>query len=157
MQQKSKEVLGYIVNGLTIAVYFALLSVLEIPPALHVLQYVGWILLVTGIAFVILTTTALLGKHTEAVVSSGVFSVVRHPMYLGSISIFLSMACFLPHWLMAILSAFNVIYIYWFMVLEEQKNIEKFGDDYERYMQSVPRVNLLAGFIRLLRRRRREK
>jgi len=41
MQQKSKEILGYIVNGLTIVIYFALLFVLEIPPALQVLQYVG--------------------------------------------------------------------------------------------------------------------
>jgi len=43
------------------------------------------------------------------------------------------------------------------MVLEEQENIKKFGDDYERYLQSVPRANFFAGFIRLLRSKRREK
>jgi protein-S-isoprenylcysteine O-methyltransferase Ste14 len=34
---------------------------------------------------------------------------------------------------------------------EEQMSIEKFGDDYKRYMQKVPRMNLLVGVIRLLR------
>jgi protein-S-isoprenylcysteine O-methyltransferase Ste14 len=29
---------------------------------------------------------------------------------------------------------------------------EKFGDAYRRYMQRVPRVNFLAGIVRLLRK-----
>ena len=57
---------------------------------------------------------------------------------------------------MVILSFVNIIYIYWFIEAEEKRNIEKFGDNYERYVQSVPRVNLLADFLRLLPRRRRE-
>jgi hypothetical protein len=36
----------------------------------------------------------------------------------------------------------------------DQYCIEKFGEDYETYMQTVPAVNLIAGIIRLLRRRR---
>jgi len=39
---------------------------------------------------------------------------------------------------------------------EEQMSIEKFGDDYKRYMQKVLRMNLLLGIIRL-RRMREEK
>jgi protein-S-isoprenylcysteine O-methyltransferase Ste14 len=39
---------------------------------------------------------------------------------------------------------------------EDQRLIEKFGDDYKRYMQSVPRMNFLVGVIRLVRRRKRE-
>jgi protein-S-isoprenylcysteine O-methyltransferase Ste14 len=42
------------------------------------------------------------------------------------------------------------------MVIEEKKNIEKFGGEYARYMQSVPRANLFAGFFRLLVSKRRE-
>ena len=151
LPQKSKEILGYIVNVSTIAIYFVMLSVLEIPHALQVLQFMGLILFAAGIIFIILTIATLVIKPADSVISSGVFSVVRHPMYLGAIFIFLSMACFLPHWIMVTLAVVNVIYIYWFMVVGEQKNIEKFGDDYKHYMQSVPRANLFVGFIRLLR------
>ena len=35
----------------------------------------------------------------------------------------------------------------------DQSCIEKFGDDYKRYMQRVPRVNFVAGIIRLVRGR----
>jgi protein-S-isoprenylcysteine O-methyltransferase Ste14 len=35
----------------------------------------------------------------------------------------------------------------------EEYLVAKFGDDYRRYMQRVPRVNLPLGIIRLLRRR----
>lgn len=37
---------------------------------------------------------------------------------------------------------------------EEQNNIAKFGDEYRRYMQEVPGLNILIGVFRLLRRRR---
>jgi protein-S-isoprenylcysteine O-methyltransferase Ste14 len=156
MQQKSIEVVGYIVDGLTVIVYCVLLFVLEVPPDLNVLQYAGWILLVAGTALVILTIAALLRKRT-VMIDNGIFSVVRHPMYLGSMCIFLALSFFLPHWIMAILSAVAIVYIYWFTVVEEKRNIERFGDNYRRYMQSVPRINLLAGIIRLQRSMRREK
>jgi protein-S-isoprenylcysteine O-methyltransferase Ste14 len=76
-------------------------------------------------------------------------------MYLGAMFLFLAMAFFLPHWIMATLSVVNVMILYGFMLAEEKGNLEKFGDAYARYMQSVPRLNLLAGCIRLRGRRRR--
>ena len=42
------------------------------------------------------------------------------------------------------------------MVIEEKKNLKKFGDEYAHYMQSVPRANLFAGFLRLLVGKRRD-
>jgi protein-S-isoprenylcysteine O-methyltransferase Ste14 len=36
----------------------------------------------------------------------------------------------------------------------DQELTEKFGEDYERYMKKVPRMNFLAGFMRLVRRRK---
>ena len=149
------EIIGLIINGLTIAIYFAMLFLLQVPPAPMVIQLVGWILLVVGIALIILSTVTLFRKRTDSVISSGVFSLIRHPMYLGSIFLFLAMPCFLPHWIMVILAVVNAIFIYWFMLNEEQKNIEKFGDEYERYMQSVPRANLFTGLTRSLRRKQR--
>jgi hypothetical protein len=35
--------------------------------------------------------------------------------------------------------------------LNEDKQIEKFGDDYKRYLETVPRMNFIAGLIRLAR------
>jgi len=38
---------------------------------------------------------------------------------------------------------------------EEQMRVEKFGDDYRRYMEQVPRMNLLIGILRYLRQRKK--
>ena len=157
MSQKSKNILGYVVNGLTIVIYFVLLFVLETPPGLAFLNYVGFLLFFSGIILIVLTVVTLRRAHAGRVITSGVFSVVRHPMYLGSILLFISMACFLPHWIMVILSVVNVLYIYWFMIIGDQNNIQKFGEEYRRYMQSVPRANIIAGFIHLLQRKLREE
>jgi protein-S-isoprenylcysteine O-methyltransferase Ste14 len=35
---------------------------------------------------------------------------------------------------------------------EEKNNIEKFGDDYLRYMEQIPRMNFVLGTIMLQRR-----
>ena len=157
MKQKPKEILGYIINGLTIIIYFALLFILDIPPALRILQYMGWILLVGGVVFILLSILSLLRKNPDSVIISGVFGMVRHPMYLGSILIYLAMALFLPHWIMITLSIINVIYIYWFMVWEEKENIEKFGDDYDRYLESIPRTNFMTGITRKINKKARRE
>ena len=42
------------------------------------------------------------------------------------------------------------------MVEEEKRNIEKFGDAYRDYIKRVPRINLIAGIIRLIQSRRKK-
>jgi protein-S-isoprenylcysteine O-methyltransferase Ste14 len=157
MQNQIKENLGYIINGLTIALYFFMLFNVDVPPELAFLQYGGWIFFIAGIALIILSFVALLGPHPKPVIEHGILSVVRNPMYLGSIFVYLAMAFFMPHWIMIVLAVVNALIIYWDMVIEEQKNIEKFGDDYARYMQAVPRANIFAGFMRLIHNKRIER
>jgi len=157
MKQGFKEILGYVFSGITIIVYFVLLSILENPPVLNILQYFGWISFVTGIIFMVLAIATLLKNHTKAVINRGIYSIVRHPLYLGAMFLFLAMGFFLPHWIMIILSAVNIMYIYWFMIVEDKKNIEKFDDNYKQYMQFVPRVNFLYGLIRQIYNKERKK
>jgi len=40
------------------------------------------------------------------------------------------------------------------MIEEEKRNIEKFGDAYRDYMKRVPRINLIAGIIKQISRRK---
>ena len=93
MQSKTIENIGYLVNAMTILVYFGLLFVLETPPALAFLGYLGLILLAVGIILITLAIIALRRDQTGTVISRGAFAVVRHPMYLGAILLFISMSC----------------------------------------------------------------
>ena len=129
------------------------------------LLYLGWAVFAVGIVIIVMNRVALKRKgrapnggvslRTTVVVDSGIYAVVRHPMYLGLILILLATILVSQHWLTALFS------VPWILLLcnavrgEDKRNIEKFGDDYKRYMQSVPGMNLPVGLIRLLRRKKR--
>jgi len=56
-------------------------------------------------------------------------------------------------WLAAIVGILISVWLYMEIPKEEKGLQIRFGDDYKRYMQKVPKLNPLVGVIRLLRRR----
>jgi protein-S-isoprenylcysteine O-methyltransferase Ste14 len=148
MKQKTKETIGYIINGLSMALFIYLVFTLDVLDFLRPLRYLGWILLGCGIGLVVLSIVALVSNQGAGLVEWGVYRLVRHPMYLGAMLCFLSYFFFHPHWLILLISSVNIAVVYWFILQGEQQNIAKFGDAYRCYMGSVPRINLLAGIFR---------
>ena len=89
---------------------------------------------------------------TTRLVDTGIYAIVRHPQYTGGIyAIFLTTLLLYPHWLFGVLGVIGTVVLYMSCREEDQRMIEKFGDDYKRYMQKVPRMNFLLGIVRLLR------
>ena len=152
MSDKLKEKASYVFHILTFIVYFILLFFLEIPTALQFLQYFGVLFFILGMIFLILSIISLMQNKTGGLLQTGVYGIVRHPMYLGAILLFSAMVLFLPHWIMLILAAINIIIVYRFMLDGEKQNIKKFGAEYRNYMKRVPRMNFVIGLIRWLKR-----
>jgi len=93
--------------------------------------------------------------HTTQLVHTGIYSIVRHPQYLGGIlAIFVATPLLYPHWLFIVLGIPGVAILYWSTIEEEKQLVEQFGDGYRSYMQKVPRVNLILGIIRILSRQK---
>lgn len=132
-------------------------KVLE-PNNIVALQYIGWTFWIIGITLVILSYSIVYYRKVKVLIDSGIYSIVRHPMYLGWIlAIFVATIFLHQHWLFVVIGIPGIASVYLISRQEEQLNIEKFGDDYRLYMQKVPRTNLLLGIIRLVQRRKREK
>jgi len=133
---------------------------------LNVLLYLGWIILAVAIVLGWRARVAFEKEGraqegeswlaTAVVVDSGVYAVVRHPMYLSFMLLILALMLISQHRLSVIFGIPIVVLLYLGMRVEEQSNIKKFGDDYMRYMNRVPRMNFLLGLIRLLQRRKAE-
>ena len=130
----------------------------------EILLCVGWLVLVVGFLFFILGPYELRKKGgapkgasivlTRVLVDSGVYAVVCHPQTLGFILLMSASILVSQHWFSVVLSVPIIVYAYVTERREEESNIEKFGDDYKRYMQRVPRNNVLVGILRVLRRRK---
>lgn len=137
------------------------------PHALPALRYLGYVIWGAGAVFGILPIFTLRGRggvakgrsyvHTTALVDSGVYAVVRHPQ--GGVAwLLLNLGLMLigQTWPIAILGIASMVLVYLDALKADQYAVEKFGDDYRRYMESVPRLNLVLGILRLVRRRRLE-
>jgi protein-S-isoprenylcysteine O-methyltransferase Ste14 len=131
-----------------------------------ILLYVGWMIGLAGLVFFLLGLyefkkkgEAAEGKNfllTTVLVDSGIYSVVRHPEYLGSMLLVLGSILISQHWLTLVLGVPLLIWFFAYVFPEADRDlVEKFGDNYKRYMQNVPSTNLLVGVIRLLKRRER--
>ena len=132
-----------------------------------VLLYVGWLIGLVGLIFFILGLFELKKKGeaakggsfllTTVMVDSGIYSVVRHPEYLGSMLLVLGSILISQHWLTLVLGVLLLVWFFVYVFPEADRDlIGKFGDNYKRYMQNVPNINLLVGVIRLLKRIKRE-
>lgn len=131
-------------------------------PVLFALGWVAW-----GIGFpLVLTPIIMFPKRggvpkgrsfvrTTRLVDTGVYAIVRHPQYLGGIlSIFLTTLLWYPHWLFAVLGTIGALVLYVSARDEDKLLIERYGAAYVDYMRRVPRMNILLGLIRVIKKER---
>ena len=94
-------------------------------------------------------------RSRPVLVDSGPYDIVRHPQYLAGILISIALPLIARHWAVALPGLVTIVLYYVGAVQEERSSLAKFGEDYGRYMEKVPRMNFILGIIRLLRRKRR--
>lgn len=134
-------------------------------PVFPWLAYAGWVILAVGFVFLFLPMAVLRRKgspekdkdftHTTTIVDSGIYAIVRHPLYLGWLLMYVAIILFSQHWLIVMMGIVGVVCMVLIAREEDQHLIEKFGEPYKRYMKTVPAMNVVAGIVRLFHRRKR--
>ena len=89
--------------------------------------------------------------HTNKLVDTGIYSIVRHPQYVTFILWAIAGMLLFQHWIIICLGIPVIPLTYIDLINADRDAIKKFGDDYKRYMQKVPRLNFLIGIVRVLR------
>ncbi|MCD4671632.1 MAG: isoprenylcysteine carboxylmethyltransferase family protein [Anaerolineaceae bacterium] len=92
--------------------------------------------------------------NTTVLVDTGIYGVVRHPQYLAGILLNVALPLITPHWTVTTLGLIASTITCLNTFDEEKGCIEKFGEDYRRYMEEVPRLNFISGTLRSIRRRK---
>ena len=75
---------------------------------------------------------------TERVVTTGVYSIVRHPQYLGALLAHVGISILLSATYSVLITPLMVILIYLISRKEEKELIREFGEEYENYRKAVP-------------------
>jgi protein-S-isoprenylcysteine O-methyltransferase Ste14 len=130
---------------------------------LDLLVWAGWALLVFSIAIIFMAGGEFRRRggapkgesivHTTALVDTGIYALIRHPQYLGFMLFVLALMLMSQHWASVIPGSLGLALFYLDVIREERMSLDKFGDEYRRYMERVPRINILVGILRVLRRR----
>ena len=154
---------AFSVAGITIVLCWLLFALFFHNPTNQTLFVVGNVIVGMGILLITLAMATLRRKGnleaegdftaTTVVVKLGVYSIVRHPLYLGWLLMYPAAMLASQHWLIVILGVLGLVSIDQIARMADEQLVEKFGLDYETYMQQVPRLNILLGIVRKLKRR----
>ncbi len=84
------------------------------------------------------TTTA---QRAEALNTTGLYSLVRHPLYVGNFLIFLGFVLLTGHvWFIVLAGLAYWVYYERIMLAEEEFLLHKFGDSYRRWARTTPAI-----------------
>jgi protein-S-isoprenylcysteine O-methyltransferase Ste14 len=129
-------------------------------------EWIGWICLWTSAIFGVLPIITFRRKggvakgesymKTTTLVDTGIYAIVRHPQG-GTAWLLINLGVMLiaQHWTSMVLGLVSMGLAYADTFKADQGCIEKFGDAYESYVERTPRVNFVAGIIRLTQRRQK--
>ena len=114
------------------------------------IEIIGGLILLLGVATAVLATllfkkdkttvNPINPEETTTLVTNGIFSITRNPMYLGLFLSISSTILFFGSWFGIIILMFFVWYINKFQIIPEEEAMEKlFGNKYSEYRQKVRR------------------
>lgn len=76
----------------------------------------------------------------QQLIKSGLYGRVRHPLYLGTILVLISLLILYPYPSTYIFVLISFLYLPFGIYWEERKLLDIFGESYRQYMQEVPQL-----------------
>ncbi|MFX0183054.1 MAG: methyltransferase family protein [Candidatus Hodarchaeota archaeon] len=110
-------------------------------PLVHLAIFIPIIIVVLWFALYGVKEVGLKVAEThraEKVITTGVYSLIRHPQYLGALLAHLAISILLSALYSFLLTPFMIAYLYLIAWKEEKELIKEFGKEYEDYKAKVP-------------------
>jgi protein-S-isoprenylcysteine O-methyltransferase Ste14 len=151
----------FLLAGITLVLCWSLFVLFFHSPASQVLFILGNIIVGVGVLLIVLAMGTLRRRGrlagakdftaTTQVVKRGVYSVVRHPLYLGWLLTYPGAMLVSQHWLIIVVGVVGMGSLVQITRMADRQLIAKFGSEYEGYMEEVPRLNIILGIVRKLK------
>ena len=93
--------------------------------------------------------------YTTKLVDTGIYAIIRHPIWLTWILLSLSVTLMSQYWIMVLMGITIMVVVYLETFHLDKALIKKFGTEYEEYKRKVPRLNIVYGLIKYSIRRKK--
>ncbi len=149
---QSKWEISEVVFGIPLLISILLGLIWPLPIASSIWR---WILIVIGLVLVFLGVGVIIaarrefsrhdqptdpGKPTTRIVSSGVFSISRNPLYLGVVILILGLSLILNSWWVFVLLVIEIFLCHIILIFPEERYLARtFGEEYLAYKRAVRR------------------
>ena len=110
-------------------------------PMIHLMISIPFLMLGAwfGIKGVRQTTLKVAETHrTETIVTTGVYSIVRHPQYFGGLLAHVGISFLLSTCFSLLATPLMVLLVYFISKKEEKELVREFGKQYKDYKKNVP-------------------
>lgn len=110
-------------------------------PLIHLIVFIPIIIVVLWLSLKGVSEVTLKVAEThraEKVITTGVYSIVRHPQYLGALLAHIAISILLSALYSMLFTPLLAFYIYLISWKEEKELVKEFGQDYYDYKTNVP-------------------
>ncbi|MCD6286080.1 MAG: isoprenylcysteine carboxylmethyltransferase family protein [Anaerolineae bacterium] len=76
-------------------------------------------------------------RETPVVIRSGIFGVVRHPVYLSEVLLYAALSLFTMSLASCVVGLAASLFLYYLSRYEEKLLLKRFGEEYRAYMREV--------------------
>jgi len=101
--------------------------------------YIGFFVFLLGFAFNISALFTLRYVSSDKPFTTGPYRYSRHPLYISILLIMFSVVIICLSWIFLILIAIVLIHLFLSVPAEEKFCLEKYGEEYRKYLNKTPR------------------
>lgn len=100
-------------------------------------------LAIYSFGIIVMTFSLVNFSRTAKIKRSGIYRFSRNPMCIGYFLVYIGMALLIASWLHLFLTVIYQIAVHGLILSEERWCLEKFGEEYQDYLENVPRYYLI--------------
>jgi protein-S-isoprenylcysteine O-methyltransferase Ste14 len=101
--------------------------------------YIGIVILISALVMSIMTTISFATTPIDKPVTSGIYRISRHPIYLNGFLLNLSIGIASASWIILLCATLWIVIFHLVLPTEESYLIGQYGDAYREYMNRTPK------------------
>jgi protein-S-isoprenylcysteine O-methyltransferase Ste14 len=134
---KKEDLISYTI---LLAMFFAFVYTIFLPLQFGTIWlYSGLLVYLFGMVFIIVAILNFATSPKRKIITKGLYSVSRNPMYLGMLLMQIGLGIASSSWLYLLITAILFIVLNTILSSEERYCLCSYGDEYQKYMSITPR------------------